>query len=379
VHVVDEIAVGDHLRIVANLRRRLHGRVDGIELQQPLDPCGTRARGEMLAEDLDQLEPDRLVDPLHQRIRGVEILAFDGLAELLPVSYGREHHQHQPLVVLAEIAVHDRVGGAAAVVVRQVVTEEQRGEDVRRHQPHRRPEQRDVDDRPLTGLLAMVESSGDPAGDERGADGIAEGGALHDRRLARLTQHVRDAAARPERAGIESTALGFRPLGALAGPLGVDDLRVDLLQVVVVDLQAPSSRGQEAGQEDVGFLHQGVQHLAPAVGAEIEPEAAFVAAAVLDEEVEAVGAGNDAGADQAAQRIAAGGMLDLDDLGAPVGNHRPGTGHEEPFCHFDQADPVEHLQHSCSLRTRVCAHSYSRMPEKSGGAKSALICKPPCG
>src|SRR4051794_28221846 len=66
VRVIDQIAVGDYLRILPNLGRRLHWRVNRVELQQALDPMGARPSGEVLAENLAEIEPNLLVDPFYQ-------------------------------------------------------------------------------------------------------------------------------------------------------------------------------------------------------------------------------------------------------------------------------------------------------------------------
>src|SRR5262249_2848186 len=100
-------------------------------------------------------------------------------------------------------------------------------------------------------------------------------------------------------------------------------------------LHPPPRRRQEAGEKDVRFLDQRIQDFATAIGPQIQSQAALIAAAVLDEEVEPGSARNDTGADQTAGRIATRRVLDLDDVRTPVGNPRTGTGDEEPLSHFD--------------------------------------------
>src|SRR5580704_13921001 len=55
--------------------------------------------------------------------------------------------------------------------------------------------------------------------------------------------------------------------------------------------------------------------------------------------------GDDARADEAALRVAGFGVLDLDDVGAPVGQHRPGRRYERPRGEFDHADTTEDVGH----------------------------------
>ena len=68
-----------------------------------------------------------------------------------------------------------------------------------------------------------------------------------------------------------------------------------------------------------------------------------------------VGARDDPGADQAAQRIAARRMLDLDHVDAPIRQHRAGARNEEPLGDLDQAHTVEHLEHGRNLHAeKLC-------------------------
>ena len=78
----------------------------------------------------------------------------------------------------------------------------------------------------------------------------------------------------------------------------------------------------------------------------VQADAALAAVGLLDEMVDAAGASDDPGADQAALRVTGFGMLDLDDVGAPVGQHRAGGGDERPGGELDDADPAENVGHS---------------------------------
>ena len=49
--------------------------------------------------------------------------------------------------------------------------------------------------------------------------------------------------------------------------------------------------------------------------------------------------------EEAALGIAAHGMLDLDDVGAPVGQDRAGRGHERELRHLEDPDALHHLDH----------------------------------
>ena len=75
-------------------------------------------------------------------------------------------------------------------------------------------------------------------------------------------------------------------------------------------------------------------------------DAALAAVGLLDEVVDSPCAGDDPGADQATLRITGFGVLDLDDVGTPVGEHRAGGGNERPGRQLDDADATENVAHS---------------------------------
>ena len=82
---------------------------------------------------------------------------------------------------------------------------------------------------------------------------------------------------------------------------------------------------------------------------EIDADAALVAAEMLDEEVAARRAGDQARGDEAADRVAEARVLDLDDLGAPVAQHGGRRGHEAPVGDLDHPHAGEHVGHRRAL------------------------------
>src|SRR5262249_35065664 len=279
-----------------------------------------------------------------------ESVASEVAAESGPELVRLEHVQEQPASVLGLIAVPDRMRRFRALEDGHLLIGEPRHHDVGREDPHRRAEQRDVDHGRHAGALAAEERRRDATGHRHATRRVAEGGALHDRRGgARRREGMRDAAARPERRRVVATLLGIGAGRALAMPAHVDDPQVDGPDGLHVDAELAACLGQEVGEEDVGGLDEPDQHVAPLRVADVDADAALPAVRLLHHEVDAAGVGEEAGGHQAPLRVAGDGMLDFDDVGAPVGQHRPGRRHEPPLRDLDDAHPREDLLHVGSL------------------------------
>jgi hypothetical protein len=95
--------------------------------------------------------------------------------------------------------------------------------------------------------------------------------------------------------------------------------------------------GQEAGQEDVGALGEFQQHLAPLGLGDVETDAPLAPVGVFDVRVRVALHAQWAGLPQPALRIAGDGVFDLDDVGAPLREHRA-RGRDEAV-HRDLEDP----------------------------------------
>jgi hypothetical protein len=107
---------------------------------------------------------------------------------------------------------------------------------------------------------------------------------------------------------IDAGALAVRAFLAEGRDAGVHQARIDLLQRLVVELEAGLDVGTEILHQHVGLLDHRVEDLAALLALEIDGHAPLVAVLVL--EVPFLAAGK-------VRRIA--GPLDLDDVGAPVG------------------------------------------------------------
>ena len=95
--------------------------------------------------------------------------------------------------------------------------------------------------------------------------------------------------------------------------------RADVLDVELVLL---ALRGQVVGQEDVGGLGDLVEHFLAVRRRHVDADAALAAVGMLDQRVAVRVELDAAHVDEAALGVAAHRVLDLDDVGAPVGEDR---------------------------------------------------------
>jgi hypothetical protein len=107
----------------------------------------------------------------------------------------------------------------------------------------------------------------------------------------------------------------IRAIVAEAGDGAVDDAWAQLADTLVTDAQALGHAGAEVLQEHVGGGDEAIEDVQGAGRLQVEGEAAL--AVVVANELGRVAAGG-------AERIAQLGRLDLDDVGAQVGQHLPG-------------------------------------------------------
>ena len=98
----------------------------------------------------------------------------------------------------------------------------------------------------------------------------------------------------------------------------------------------------------VALRREPVQQLEALGLAEVEREALLAAVRLLDEEVDAVDLGGDAARAEPALAVAALGVLDLDHVRAPVGQHRARGRHEPELRHLEHAHALHRLMHLAS-------------------------------
>jgi hypothetical protein len=120
-------------------------------------------------------------------------------------------------------------------------------------------------------------------------------------------------------------------------------------------MQLPLNLRELVGDEDVGRLDQPREHALPGVRGDVERDAALVPVEDLGEVVDAVPAGHHAGRDDLPVGVAVK-PLDLDHVGAVLGEDRRGRRHEPVLGHVDDADALEretHGWHRCLQSVKV--------------------------
>ncbi len=150
---------------------------------------------------------------------------------------------------------------------------------------------------------------------------------------------------------IVSRPLGIGPGLAESADVAADQPRVHRLQAVVRITEAIEHAGTEVADEHVGAADQRVEGAPAERRAQIDREAALVA--VVAAEMRAVEA-----AAEAAEGVAAVRVLDLDDVGAEVGEHHPG---QRPGDHGRQLDDPD-----AGKRRRHLRWSVSMVPSLNG-------------
>ena len=352
------VAVGNALRVGGGFERVLHHRPLTAEVGERFAPLHERALRERVAQD-----PTGVHAVCHQRrvvgeaFVGRELRPADHVADPRPVlrrleAREREHPTVLGLVVRGQGVdahpVHRRRGPRGVG--------EQRERDGLSHGPHPDTEERHVDHRRLAGALAVVERTHHPARDRHRADGVAEPGRRGNRDVVVLGSLVpdRDAGSAPERQRVIRALVGVGAVRALPGSPHVDDLRVVRTDVVDVDPQLRAHTRQLVGEEHVAGGRQPVQDVEALVGHEVEAEAVLTPVGVLEQRVHVGWDVDGAAHRETAHGVAPLDVLDLDDLGSPVGEERRGGGHEGVLGHLEDADALHHCGHGILRCGRGC-------------------------
>ena len=125
-----------------------------------------------------------------------------------------------------------------------------------------------------------------------------------------------------------------KPPTSRSGPLFLADLR------------------EVVGQEDIRRLGDLVEQLLPLGGRQIDADAALAAIGMLEQRVTQRIERHATHVEEAALRIAAHRVLDLDDIRAPVGEDRPCGGHEGELGHLQHAHALHDLGHGFPISQR---------------------------
>ena len=294
--------------------------------------------GHRLVEDVDQRRHvvEAVLDGLEAVV--VEQLGpLDGRAERRPPAR-LGHVDDDPAVVGAAEPVAERRDQVVAVALAHRRPVDQRRREVGGHRPCRGGEEADVDDRPLTGALGDAQR-GEHGGDHRHAGRVV---ALRRPRLrgdaAGLGHRVGDRRPPEERRHVEPGSAGVRADEAVPGQRGVHDAPVAGVDRRRVEAVAGLAERQQVAEEHVGPVDQRPHELG-AVGA-VEGHGDRALAAVVDVE-RVVDVGRPLGLARHVAHDVAGERLDLDDVGAHVGEDRSRARRRHPARDLDDAHTVE--------------------------------------
>ena len=249
---------------------------------------------------------------------------------------GRGARDGQPLVVGGAVGVARGAGVEAVADPAGAGAELVEGEGRRLDEPGQRLDEVDVDELPLTAVhVAVVERHHHRVGGGEGGDPVGQHERRQGGRPVGLADHVGEAAHRlGQRAVAGAVALGAAP--AVAGDVQHHDVRVGGVHRLVVDAPALEGARPVADDQHVADVEQPVEQLLALGLAQVERDAALVAADALPHEADAVAA-----VAPRAHRVAGAGRLDLDDLGAELaerGAHHRARGEGR---RFDDPQPVQ--------------------------------------
>ncbi|ABK73678.1 hypothetical protein MSMEG_0584 [Mycolicibacterium smegmatis MC2 155] len=202
--------------------------------------------------------------------------------------------------------------------------------DARARGPPRGGQQGHVDLERLARAVAVEQRRGDPARDVHPADRVAERGDPLRQRAAEFLgcQGVPHTAAGPERGAVEPAGEPLGPLVAVRAAARVDDVRVHRPDVLDVELVLLPGLRHVVGEEDIRHLRQLVEHLLPLGLGHVDADAALAAVGMLDQRMPVGVELEPAHVDEAPLGVAPHRMLNLDHVGAPVGEDRSGRGNE---------------------------------------------------
>ena len=163
----------------------------------------------------------------------------------------------------------------------------------------------------------------------------------------------------PERQRVVGALVGVGTALALAGAADVDDLGLAarISSTPISELRADA--GQLVGEEDVGGGRDLVEQLEAVGRREVEPEAPLAPVGVLEQGVDIAAQHGDAGRRQTPHGVAPLDVLDLDHVGAPVGEQGRRRRHEGVLRHLEDAHAL-----------RIAVTCISRSP--AGSASGSL-------
>src|SRR2546425_2711270 len=274
-----------------------------------------------------------------------ELRATNSRRERRP-SVGGEDDQ-EPGVIGGSIHVERCVRWIRPVVQREERRRGQRGLNRDTAGPDPGGEKRRGDIGALAGALSPIQAHGD-RGEQRDRRGmIAAARDRQRRRRARIARQGEQSAAGPVGRDVESRKLGIGPLVAVTGEVAVDETRIPLHHVLIGQLQSLACWMGGVDDQHVCPLDQSLENL-PRLGRfQVECQSPLVAIVQMPGIVLG-GAGLGRNLVPNSPGVARG-RLDLDDVGAEVGqdHRRPGTGDEARQVHYLQSGKNVVGRHEC--------------------------------
>src|SRR5215207_3168604 len=297
------------LQCLVELEDRLDHRVVLVVERLPFLP---RLRPEDLGDFSVRLRPGLLELLLDQ------LLATDASAERRPELRLERAAAHPAVLGLVRPVADDPAGEhhlAAGEVAGRL--HHQPGERAVRH--------RDVDDLPLAAPPRLLERRQDPhGGHQAAASQVRDLGPGLDRGAARLARQGEETV-QAQVVHVVARAVAVRAVLAVAGDRAVDERRVRLAKYLVADAQVVEHTRPEALDQGVGGLDQLEQRLSAALLLQVDPDRALVA---VERQVERR-AGPERGVllgsvvrRRPADVVALAGVLDLDHVGAEIGEQQ---------------------------------------------------------
>ena len=375
---VAHVAVGHRLGVGGGLEGVLHDRPLATEVGQPLPPLVQGTLGEgggeqfvalvAVGQDRGGIDEALVVGQLRNADQG------DGLGPVLPGLQAAEGHV---AAVLGAVVADQRVAaGAPALRRRRPGDVHLQGEgETGAHRPQARAEERDVHGRGLAGALPVEQGAHDPAGDGHGPDGVAEGrgrGRGDVVLVGLLLAHGHPGPV-PEGQGVIGALVGVGAPLALAGAPHVDDVRVVGPDVLDVDVQLGADRRHLVGEEDVAGRRQLAEDLEAVGGGEVEADALLAPVGVLEQDVDPAPEVHRAAGGEAAHGVAPLHVLDLDDLGPPVGEQGRRGGDEGVLGDLEDPYALHDCGHRCSRIDRQVTQMLDGVgpdrPAESAGSK----------
>ena len=240
------------------------------------------------------------------------------------------------------VVVDRRAGHRLAGADGRVAAPAEDGVEVEAHRVHALAVQRRRHELALTRALPVEQRGADAAGERRARVVVAHPAALERQLAARRGEQVGDAGARPERGDVERRLVGIRSFAAETGDVAVHEPRVAGQQRHVVEAEAGQRRAAHVRDEHVGGIEQVERGGLAVVRPEVEHDAALAAVVELEDRVvRQVVAEHLA---ELARRVALR-RLDLDDVGAPVGEHAARRRAGDPHAELHDLDPVQRTRH----------------------------------